>query len=238
MTLSLRTFDEYVWVFVGCGGTLYGASAYLSVLHRRYDPKKTFLIDPDAVESENFDRQWPGWCPGNSKVSAAEEVLVDRRRPGAVVGIVDTFRADDSLLEESTDGRPVLAIVNVDNDQARLDVADWLESRVSDGVMIVSGCEHDKGQCYPGIWLGGEAVYDWREHHPDVGQPSPTGPTCNLQNIRANALTGVLVGMCLEDLATSHSRPGMVTEFYWSFDRTRGVRMWTNLAFCREGVVA
>lgn len=237
MTHSLRTFDEYVWMFVGCGGTLYGAMPYLAVLHRRYQPKDTLFIDPDVIEEGNYDRQWPGWLSGNSKVSIAEEGIVDPSLDtGRVTCIVDSFRADDPLLGERTDGRPVLAIVNVDNDQARLDVADWLEGRVSDGVMTVSGCEQGKGQCYPGIWLDGEAVYDWREHHPDVGQPSPTGPTCNLQNIRANALTGVLVGMCLEDLANDPC-PDSVNEFYWG-TQEGNVHMWASSAMCREGVAS
>lgn len=229
---SKQTFDEYVWVYVGCGGTLYAATPYLAVLHKRFSPKHTFLIDPDAVELGNYDRQWPGWKPGNSKVSAAEEALV-AQDSGMVTCLVEEFRADDLVLEEATDGRPVLAIVNVDNDQCRLDVADWLESRVSPGVMTVSGCEHDKGQCYPGIWQDGEAVYDWRENHPDVGQPSETGPACRMQDIRANALTGVLVGMCLESVS-KNPHPVEVQEFYWDLLGRRSTRMWSSTAMCRE----
>jgi hypothetical protein len=233
---------NWVAVFVGCGGTFYAASPYLAVLHRRYRPGTTILIDHDLVEEENYERQWPGFRPGLPKVYPAEELLVDSRTGQSTYNIIDKFKMDHAILESKTVGRPVLAIVNVDNDEARLEVAQWLEDREEDGIMVVSGCERRHGQCYPGVWMGGRPVYDWREHHEDVvTRPPVIRNACNLQNVRANALTGVLVGMCIEDVVArlETGRWGEVAEFYWEVDgETDRVKMWETMAKCREEVAS
>jgi len=227
----MKTLDEYVWMFIGCGGTFYAASSYLAVLYRRYNPETTILIDPDIVEEDNYDRQWPGFSPGVSKADVANELLCDHRHNTCIVG---KFNPCDPLLDKHTDGKPVLAIVNVDNDMARLQVADWLENRISPGIMVVSGCERTFGQCYPGIWMAGEPIFDWRDYHRDVGTGPSSPDRCNAQDIRANALTGTLVGMCIEDIAHRLAYTNLmdVTEFYWDFQQ--GIlNMWTVAALCR-----
>lgn len=233
----MQTIGEYKWVFIGCGGTLFAASPYLSVLLRRYCKTTSILIDPDVVEKGNQNRQWPGSTVGVPKVFEAHRSLA----LDDTVRFESRFSPHDEVLGRLTDGHPVLAIVNVDNDRTRLQVADWLESRQSPGIMIVSGCEKDKGQAYPGIWNDGEAIFDWRETHCDVGgEEGPQNP-CNLQDIRANALTGTLVGLCLEDVIgrlgrTNQEFPPQIREFYWASQENGSVRMWTVLARCEEVV--
>lgn len=219
---------DYMWVFVGCGGTFYAASPYLAVLAKRFCRRYPLLIDPDSIDIDvgDSDRQWPGFPAGQDKVEAAQNALF----LPAATKLVCKFQADDPMLEAETDGRPVLAIVNVDNDRARLDVADWLASRVSPGIMVVSGCERTFGQCYPGVWDQGEPILDWRTLHPDVGDTStaPINP-CNLQDVRANALTGVLVGLCIENVARwlSDQSQEFLSEFYWDMDAvTSRIKMW------------
>lgn len=234
-----NNLKEYVWVFVGCGGTFYAASPYLAVLAKRYYGTQALFLDPDAVRSDNFDRQWPGFIMGESKVELARNAL---GLPSAL-GIVGRFDPVDRSLNKATEGRPVLAIVNVDNDEARLNVADWLSSRISTGIMVVSGCEKTLGQCYPGVWNEGEAILDWRTLHPDVGHTSGSSDDpCNAQTIRSNALTGVLVGMCIEDIAewlTSAGSHEVLSEFYWDIDpETDRVKMWELLVPTRRAVSA
>ncbi len=240
MTQTKHPLEDYVWIFVGCGGTFYAASPYLAVLYKRYHPDTLILMDPNVVKDNGQDRQWPGWNPGISKVSVAEEALIQGDRDFQVINLVDKFNLTDSMLCKHTEGKPVIAIVNVDNNEARLDVARWLADRCSDGIMIVSGCERTFGQCYPGIWKDGEPVYDWRESHRDVvqGSSSFSDNPCNAQNVRANALTGVLVGMCIEDVAQMIAREWYtVQEFYWDI-RSGSLRMWTTFVPCkRKGVV-
>jgi hypothetical protein len=214
----IQSLKDYVWVFVGCGGTFYAASPYLAVLRRRYAGGGTILIDPDDLKKDDHDRQWPAYCAGFKVEAAANALDCDM-----ATQMVGSFNSSDRVLEGPTDGQPVLAIVNVDNDQARLAVADWLASRVSPGIMVVSGCERLFGQCYPGVWMDGEAVHDWRDCHPDVGTESGSMHRCNLQDIRANALTGVCVGMCIEDIArrVENQEWGHLREFYWHIDEKR-----------------
>lgn len=221
-----QDLKDYTWVFVGCGGTFYAASPYLAVLVKQYCSRPVILIDPDTAEEGNASRQWPHLSQGESKVMAGSIALSPRHQ----VEIEGRFSASDSLLEELTDGRPVLAIVNVDNDEARLDVANWLGSRVSPGIMVVSGCERTHGQCYSGVWDEGEAILDWRTFHPDVGGggAAPVNP-CNLQDVRSNALTGVLVGLCIEDVDRWLEDTSLeaLSEFYWDLDpETLRIKMW------------
>jgi hypothetical protein len=244
MTTIKHPLEDYVWVFVGCGGTFYAASPYLAVLCKRYCKTPLIIIDPKGVRESDHGRQWTGWTLGSSKVGAASEMLNDRSQRSESILIGESFSSDDRILSATTEGKPVIAIVNVDNNAARLEVAEWLAGRVSDGIMIVSGCERTFGQCYPGIWKDGEPVYDWRENHKDVVQDSSSSPSnpCNAQDVRANALTGVLVGMCIEDVALmmANKVDGMdVVEFYWSVtDGPLGaLRMWTTQVPCKKGGV-
>ncbi|KKL87890.1 hypothetical protein LCGC14_1930160 [marine sediment metagenome] len=236
VTMIKHPLEDYVWVFVGCGGTFYAASPYLAVLCKRCGCTAPLLIDPDQVTLDNQDRQWAGYGSPYSKVEAAEEVLGIGEDATL---IVDRFNPVDSVLCRHTEGKPVIAIVNVDNNAARLEVARWLSDRVSDGIMIVSGCERAFGQCYPGIWKDGEPVYDWRAHHSDVVQDSSSSSDnpCNAQDVRANALTGVLVGMCIEDIARRMSDGDWVNvaEFYWDLRHpSESLSMWITLASCKE----
>ena len=235
MIQTKHPFEDYVWVFVGCGGTFYAASSYLSVLCKRYCRGTMILVDPDIVGIDGQDRQWSGWNPNQSKVEVAGYILdQDDLVP---ITLVSKFDPADSLLCKHTEGKPVMAIVNVDNNEARLDVARWLADRCSDGIMIVSGCEKTFGQCYPGIWKDGEPVYDWRESHRDVvqGSSSSSDNPCNAQDVRANALTGVLVGMCIEDVAQKMTEGWYTTrEFYWKM-RNESLTMWSALVACKKG---
>jgi hypothetical protein len=228
---------DYVWVFIGCGGTFYAASPYLSILLREYAPSdRPIFIDPDITNVGDWFRQWPSSPPGHSKVHLAAGALGERS--DLTLGIVEKFRADDPLLEEKTEGSPVLAIVNVDDDQCGLDVAEWLASRISPGIMVVSGCERDYGQCYAGIWEGGRAILDWRELHSDVGQGHQTSHVCGGQNVRANALTGALVGSCVEDMISwVQCKRQLLREFYWATKKDKNgenLRMWTSWVKCRK----
>jgi hypothetical protein len=230
MSQSLR---DYVWVFIGCGGTFYATGPYLAVLRKRYlGEGPTILIDPDDVERSNHSRQWPTFSPGSPKVTCAGTVL-----DCETIAIQAMFNPGDPVLEKETHGKSVLAIVNVDNDDARLDVAEWLESRHDPGIMVVSGCERTFGQCYSGVWMDGEAVHDWRECHPDVGSESEPIRRCNLQDVRANALTGVCTGMCVEDIER-RVRSGFWTElleFYWNADDSGKVRLWQSTVLACRG---
>lgn len=237
---------EYVWVFVGCGGTFHAASPYLAVLAKKYCRGRVLFIDPDSVEEGNASRQWPWYSPGVTKsVAGAIAVLGDNdANPGPVdvYEVVGRFHVGDSLLGESTDGRPVIVIVNVDNDEVRLNIADWLESRISPGIMVVSGCERTFGQCYAGVWNEGEAILDWRRLHPDVGvDPDRDVNSCSVQTMRSNALTGTLVGMCIEDIARwlADGAKGDLSEFYWGIsDESERVNMWELLVPTRRQVTA
>lgn len=236
---TLKTLDEYIWVFIGCGGTFYAASPYLAVLAQRYCRRNLLIIDPDAVSIDNYNRQWPGSKLGESKVGLAAHALCQYD----AWQLICRFDPNDHLLNDLTSGQPVLAIVNVDNDSTRLQVAAWLADRQSPGIMIVSGCERTSGQCYPGIWMDGEPVCDWRDYHLEVGA-SPPAPECgcNLQDIQANALTGVLVGLCIEDIAWRLENDSLtcVQEFYWEMTlppQSQGFpKMWASLALCNERV--
>ncbi|KKN80407.1 hypothetical protein LCGC14_0330000 [marine sediment metagenome] len=210
----MTTLNDYIWVFVGCGGTFYAASPYLAVLRRRYGGKhSTIFIDPDSLAPDNKERQWPLCAPGVTKVSIAAEILGEEEG----LEIMARFSPSDPFLGTETSGKPVLAIVNVDNDDTRLQVAEWLAGRVSPGIMVVSGCERLNGQCYSGIWQDGKAILDWRKYHEDVGEEDDTGHRCNPQDVRANALTGVCVGMCIEDVAglLEGGLIGSAKEFWW-----------------------
>lgn len=214
------TLNDYVWVYIGCGGTFYQASPYLSVLQQTHGAGALVLtIDPDKTSEDGGDRQWPRWHKNFPKANLAVSVLGRLGGDNHKV-LVEAFSETSPELREATDGKPVLAIVNVDNDECRLDVARWLSSRVADGIMLVSGCSRTYGQCYPGVWRGGRPIYDWRKLHTDVGEPEEAGVggQCNLQTVRANALTGVCVGQCLEDIAMRVDMDNWynVKEFHWS----------------------
>lgn len=236
----MQTLNEYVWVFIGCGGTFYAASPYLSTLVRRYSRRAVVIIDPDDIEESNQDRQWPEHLVGTTKVECADTALATFIAHDALK-LVSRFQEVGRHLDKVTNGQPVLAIVNVDNDQTRLDVARWLENRVSPGIMVVSGCERTHGQAYPGIWMDGEPVYDWRNIHADVGEESsePVNP-CQAQNIQANALTGTLVGMCIEDIARrlSDGTLNFVREYYWNVGEgpTPLLAMWHTTEECGKAV--
>ncbi len=232
-----QPIEEYTWVFIGCGGTFYAASPYLAVLHQRYNVNqhKTFLYDPDVVAPNNWHRQWPGTVVGASKIVLAAIAL--NLRSNERVCVEEVFDPNTPELAQAIEGRPVIAIVNVDNNATRLQVAEWLESRSSSGIMIVSGCEKDHGQCYPGIWEDGEPVYDWRPWHEDVTTAVvPTNP-CDRQTIHANALTGVCVGSCIEDVVAhlgTDEPLHRITEFYWDYGQYgHGLTLYSMDRRCR-----
>jgi len=218
------------WVFVGCGGTFFMAIPIYSVLLHKYRPGSITVIDPDRTELKNYDRQWPGRAPGQEKAHHGRVAL---GCPG--VSIAERFNPSDEVLIERTEGRPVVAIVNVDNDQARLDVHSWLASRVSDGVMIDSGCEAEYGQSWAGIWLGSKCIHDWSITHPSVGTVAPAaGGGCSPQTAMSNLMTATCSALMIEEVvrwlqALDVGIPLSIQEYEWQIWSSKGeIRLWNT----------
>ncbi len=213
---------DFTWVFIGCGGTFYGAAPYLSVLWHRHKPKRTIFIDPDYIEDRNAERQWPTASAGTAKTElGADAVSAWSYDEGEYDIEMLNSRFDEFTLANETG--PILAIVNVDNNPARLAVRSWLDTRQSMGIMVVSGCQHNYGQVYYGVWQDGP-IHDWLPLHDDVNNTDPPRLQpggCGGQTISANVLTGQFVGVAIEDIERQLSLDGpfaYVTEWYWKTD--------------------
>jgi len=232
----VRNTSDLNVVFVGCGGTFFMGMPYFKVLMRRYDPRRVLFVDPDKVLGKNQNRQWPH---KGSRGEFKSLVATSEFDLGCHYGL--SFREFiRSPVEDFLPG-DVLLVVNVDNDEARLEVREWVKERPGWAGMVVSGCEANYGQAYWGAWKNGVAIHDWRMLHKDVGREEEVeqGHTCMPQTAEANALTGVLAGLALADalacyegdrsFSYTHSR-----EYYWSMDALKRVKSWT-LEVVRQG---
>lgn len=237
MKTDRPSLGDFRFVFVGLGGTFFMGTPAYSVLLRKYGIHNPIFMDPKGLTSDNLERQWPTQLPGQSKVLSAAQALAwtldhSEYQPHLVQ---ETFDPNEALLIVETDKKPVLAIVNVDNNQARMAVREWLMHREGWGIMVVSGCERDYGQAYPGIWKDGECIHDWLTYHPDVADnldcPKSSG-SCQVQTAMANTMTATcssIVIQGIEDwLATSYGSPSL-REAHWEGE-TEGeyVRLWTD----------
>lgn len=267
-TATARLSDVFnlrsaTWVFGGCGGTFYCAVPYLRVLLARYLPERVCCVDPDYLDHTNHTRQWPLESlkvPGDPKCLVASDAL------GALGGW--DFRAVNGaittngihMVSEQAIG-PMLLVLNVDNNEARLAAREWCQIRAAyyPTAMVVSGCDGTKGQAYWGLWVPppkthdgcrchgaiGVAVHDWLELHPDVEDQAVDQRTgaCGGQTIFANAITGQMVGMAIEDLDRflyDTSEDPQASEFYWAKDEKTGKltarSTWvTPTGYVREG---
>jgi hypothetical protein len=205
---------EFTLVFVGCGGTFWAGANTFAALLRAYSVGNVICTDPDSVTRENQERQWTAAGVGRPKAELAVETL------GRGTAISTNFQAGDLPF-----GVPVIVVTNPDNHDCRLGVAYALAARRGLGIQVVSGCELDHGEVYTGAWEDGRIIHEWRYFHPDVtyadrgARPSPQDrEACGGQDIRANSLTGMLVGLALEEVLSGVSRPFWrmeFTEWYW-----------------------
>jgi hypothetical protein len=222
---------DMTWVFVGCGGTFYYATPYLSVLLARYKPKKVITVDPDQIDTESASRQWANMNIGSRyKAMLAHSALGLDLWDAESCSFVRWFNHGAGLAEAIGIGAPVVLVVNVDNHSGRLECQQWASSRDGMTGMVVSGCDGEKGQCVWGLYKDGEAVHNWMALHPDTYDTSidERRATCGGQTVRANALTGQLVGACLEEcmeaMLDSPVYPEQVSEFYWR--TTPDLHLW------------
>lgn len=224
------------FVFVGCGGTFWCASPMLAALVKRYNPETTIFVDPDKLERRNLERQWcvqPRTVRDNEgyKARLAQAAV----RPGLSISTTETFQEGANDLREALEGRAVVLVCNVDSDKARIDMAQWASMRQAETVMILSGCDTDYGQVYYGWWKNGESVRDWRKSHPDVTEDEKPKDSCG-QNIMSNALSGVLLGLALEEVMPYVMRdqlPTEVKEWYWKREGT-ALKTWVDTENCEE----
>jgi hypothetical protein len=211
--------NEITWMFVGCGGTFYCATPYLAVLLARYKPKLVITVDPDSLVTTNTERQWAN----ASTPRLGAKVLLARFALGA-----DTWAAQTQTVSERFKGAdwdelegPVVLVVNVDSHEGRLECHKWASTRPGVTAMVVSGCDGNKGQCLWGLYKDGEAIHDWLALHPDTYDLSldERRGTCGGQTILANAITGQLVGMAVEEAFDAMlwlpEVPDVVGERYW-----------------------
>lgn len=230
----MRDTSQLSMVFVGCGGTFFMGVPYFKVLVQRCDPRQVLFVDPDKVRGKNLDRQWPYKdLRGEYKAWLAAQEFGRCSIMDAACG---PFLACGVWVESEKDA---LVVVNVDNDEARLEVREWAKNRPGWSGMVVSGCEANYGQAYWGAWEDGVAIHDWGELHPDVGRDEGTEHRCAPQTAEANAMTGVLAGLALADLLAVYQtgvHPTMVREYYWSVDALSRTKSWT-MEIVRRGEV-
>lgn len=226
------------YAFVGCGGTFWCGTPYLSNLMRRYKPSKVRLVDPDALGDQNYDRQWSNFVHHSKvKVDVAQEAL------GLVAGsngncIHHVVRFEDWLHKDQLEG-PLVVVVNVDSNRSRLAIREWCMDRGAGGLltaMVVSGCDGGGGQAYWGMWGTPPHLrdHDWLPLHEDV----ETEPDlvvrpehgCGGQTTFANALTGQLLGLAIENMTQYVEVPGSdLNEYWWERNQAGRFRSWSLL---------
>lgn len=219
-------------IFVGCGGTFWYGRPIFSALLKKLAPRirkdgRVIFLDPDRIEEGNTTRQWCNYPAevGRSKAHCAEASvnltgLTDRGRPYGTD--FQTWTELNPFRERLPDG-PVLVIVNVDNNLARLQVRDWALQRDPRTVMVVSGCELHHGQVYYGAYgAGGIPTHDWLAAHEDVegttGDGSGATGECGAQSVISNALTAALFAPALDHVMgwlIPGLEPTLVREWYW-----------------------
>lgn len=229
-------------VFVGCGGTFWYGRSIFSAMLKKLAPQigtdgRVILVDPDRIEEGNTTRQW---CNSNrlglSKAHCAEaDVILPELRALGRPYLMPFQTWVEMNPGAGIPNGPVLVIVNVDNNLARLQVRDWALQRDPRTVMVVSGCELHHGQVYYGAYgAGGILTHDWLQTHDDVsgvrlGSPAGSGE-CGAQSVVSNAMTAALFAPALEEAMkwlTRGEEPAGIQEWYWRGDYLVH-RMWTS----------
>ncbi len=215
--------STWTLVIVGCGGTLWCATPYLSALIRRFGFKKVILIDPDVLTAENLGRQWCnfGDSVGSSKVQLAATAL------GCSNATLVQSTFWEATRKVTTKGTKTLFLVCTDNNESRLEVSNYVMT--FGGAIVLCGCDGGGGQAY---WGANTELlhYDLVGHHPDLkdggGEPR-TEAGCGGQTTYANAITGQLLCMCIEDLADILRDPYVgAREFWWEKNKVGRFRAW------------
>lgn len=220
-------------VFVGCGGTFWCASPMMAALVRRYMPERCYFVDPDVLEERNLERQWVTSKTHQLKARNACTAVLGPCYRAPVTGVqfqgmwadfVEKYRKELS-------GSDVVLVVNVDNDDARLQIREFCREHTGKAVMVMSGCDVAHGQVYTGWWEDGRPLNDWAVWHPDVVKDKPPADTCG-QNIFSNAMTGVFLGAAFQtvcDALDQRVTPTTALEWYWKReDGDFRMRSWTD----------
>jgi hypothetical protein len=264
--MNLRPINPYPhWAFVGLGGTFYGFLPYLGTLLANWKPPRVHLVDHDCLREENLARQWSlhGYylprpsdrTPSNpeeeilplmAKASLARTILTPANPSTEFLSYVEKFPP----LHLHLGDQPLLLVVNVDNDEARLAARKWCLERKGHTTMVVSGCDmaveggeaRGNGQAYYGEYGDTVQPHDWHRRHPDVGDADPPEhPLCGGQTIMANALTGTLVGVAMEKVLQDNQHPrapgGPVEEYYWNVAPQEPLNSWTCVLLARKPAV-
>lgn len=208
-------------IFVGCGGTFYAALGLIAQWLHKWAPNRVLLCDPDALEVQNFNRQWAlvQNNTADSKVSAASRMLrrcYRTEQHNCTFGELTRIHS----VRRSLETMPTLLVVNTDNNASRLECRNWckaLAERHSTG-MVVSGCDAMRGQAYSGLWTPMDEVHDWLRTHADVEDTSEDGttPPCGGQTLESNALTAVCLGNALQNFANHVTASQRLCEYYWN----------------------
>lgn len=232
-------------VFVGCGGTFWYGRSIFSAMLKKLAPQigrggRVIFVDPDRIEEGNTTRQWCDIGMLGSKAHRADESTITPglRSLGRPYGMDFQTWTELNPGGRIPDG-PVLVIVNVDNNRARLQVREWALQRDPRTVMVVSGCELHHGQVYYGAYgADGILTHDWYRAHKDVDDGSdyaPVGPgECGAQSVVSNALTAALFAPALDDAMKwliQGSEPALIREWYWRDAAVSGTplhRAWTD----------
>lgn len=220
--------EQTVMVFVGCGGTFWTASPMLAALVRKYNPAMCHFIDPDRVEEQNLERQWVLARPGEPKATLGGSAIGPSGPSKCVERFFWEVRDD---LQAHGEAPTMVFVVNVDNDEARLEVRAFCREYPGTAIMVMSGCDQNFGQVYTGWWDNWRTVHDWLESHPDIREGKPPGDTCG-QNIFSNAMTGVFLGAALHhvmDALRNGEPPEEMLEWYWRRgERDHKIKSWTE----------
>lgn len=226
-------------VFVGCGGTFWCATPYLSALIRRFRFHQVVLIDPDVLTEANLERQWCNYpqMVGSPKVDIAAEALFTGDENVRLIRRQSKFIKETglSLVRTFDDGSLLLFVVCTDNNESRMAVHDVARQLGADS--IVCGCDGGGGQAYYGSRL---LTYDWFTRHPDVAEPGGAPRVeigCGGQTTYANALTGQLLCLAIEEynkIQVSRDYMPAIKEFWWEVNRGGRFRAWETVVKAAE----
>ena len=222
------TPKETVWIFAGCGGTLYHGLSGYTALAREHQPTRVFFVDPDRVAANNWDRQWFEGQVGDYKSDLAVDAFgwdsssITGKFPAGATP-EDWTRGP---IGRTCAGRDVVVICNVDSHKARCEIREWCKAFEGRATMIVSGCDHLYGQVWIGHWENGDAVHDWLILHPEVAVSE--GPKSGMygQNAISNCVTGMLSVYCLH-LVCQDGVLALTYEGYWN-TMAKKLKVWQD----------